>query len=63
MAGGWVLSIFMTQDGNGSKAVKPKKKVPREKSKASSEHWNDLFSLPRREGLVKGSASDDENSV
>lgn len=47
---------------NGSK-VKPKKKASREKTKVSSEHWNDLFSLPKREGLVKGSASDEESSV
>ena len=53
----------MTQDGNGSKAIKLKKKMPREKNKASSEHWNDLFSLPKRDGLVKGSTSDDDNSV
>ena len=37
--------------------TKSKKKPQRS---LSSEHWNDLFSLPKRDGLVKGSPSDEE---
>jgi hypothetical protein len=52
-----VVGVAMCHVQDGSKG-KAKKKMTREKPKVSSEHWNDLFSLPKREGLMKGSDED-----
>ncbi len=55
------LFVWCVQESGPVKTHKVKKKS--KASKTNSEHWNDLFTLPSREGALTGLTTDEDDSM